>query len=213
MTPAQAIAATVAAWGGGDPAALIRIAERESRLTPTARGDATAAPKAYERERDVLRAAGNPWADDPSRWSHSFGLYQMMPAYHARKWSPLADPHVLFDPRIATVVAGRLWNRAIKAGADDFVRVRLFWANPSWVNIPSDDPRYQDRLDKWSIVNGQLNPPVRYFDYSSFGTGPQEGQEQRLPGGPALTKREASWLQIASLGWLGYRLLKAYAKK
>lgn len=215
MTPKEAIAATVASWGGRNPAALIRIAERESRLTPTARGDAAYAPAAYERVRDDLRKMGNPWADDPSRWSHSFGLYQMMPAYYARLWSPTADPHVLFDPRIATVVAARLWNRALQKGATDFVRVRLFWANPSWVNIPSDDSRYQDRLDKWSIVDGQLNPPVRYFDYSAFGTGPQQGQESRLPadsGLPPASGGGMGILQMLSLGWLGFRLWKAYVK-
>lgn len=210
MTPQEAIEATVAAWGAGNPAALIRIAERESRLIPTARGDANDAPIAYEGQRDKLRAMGNPWADDPSRWSHSFGLYQLMPAYQARKWTPKADPHVLFDPRIATVVAARLWNKGIAAGADDFVRMRLWWANPNLVGIPSSDERYQSRLDKWSIVDGQLNPPTSYYDYSAFGTGPQPGQESRLPGAAAELPAPTNWLKVISYGWLAYKLWRKY---
>lgn len=210
MTPEQAIAATVAAWGGGDPSALIRIAERESRLVPTARGDKDAAPRAYDRVRNDLVAAGNAWANTPGRWSHSFGLYQLMPAYYARLWDPKADPHVLFDPRVATVVAGRLWNRAVRAGATDFVRVRLFWANPSWVNIPSDDPRYMERLDRWSIVDGQMNPRVDRFDYRAFGVGPQSGQSQRLPG---TNVASTDWPSVISWSLLAWRLWKAYGEK
>lgn len=213
MTPKEAIIATVAAWGAGDPAALIRIAERESRLNPTARGDLEAAPRAYERVRDNLQKMGNPWANDPSRWDASMGLFQMMPAYYARLWSPTADPHVLYDPRIATVIAGRLWNRAVKAGADDFVSVRLFWANPNWVRVPDDDERYISRLnDKWSIVDGEVNPSViRFRGYSAFGTGPQEDQEERLPRA-AIPDDQPNWLRIASIALLGYRLWKSYGK-
>jgi hypothetical protein len=210
MTPQEAIAATVAAWGDGNPAALIRIAERESRLTPTAKGDAGSAPESYEREQDALRKMGNPWANDASKWDHSIGLYQMMPANHARLWDPRADPDVLFDPRIATVVAARLWNRGVARGADDFVRMRLWWGAPKYLNVPSSDEQYQKRLNKWSIVEGVLNPRTDYFDYSAFGTGPQEGQQARLPGAAVELPAPTNWLKIISYSWLAYKLWKKY---
>lgn len=211
MTPQEAILATVAAWGGRNPAALMAIAKRESAFVATARGDKEAAPRAYLRVVDTLRKMGNPWADDPSRWDASFGLYQMMPAYYARLWDPKADPHVLFDPRIATVVAARLWNKAVAAGATDFVRVRLYWANPSLINVGETSDEYQRRLDKYSIVDGQMNPPVSRFDYSSFGVGPQPGQEERLPRTQIDDPGEMPpWIRFASIALLAYRLWRAY---
>lgn len=211
MTPKEAIISTVAAWGAGDPSALIRIAERESRLRPSVVGDVEKAGDAYDRVRDQLVQMGNPWATDRERWAGSFGLYQLMAPYAARLWSPKADPHVLFDPRVATVVAARLWNRAVRAGATDFVRVRLFWANPNWVNIPSDDDRYLSRLDKWSIVDGQMNPRVEQFDYGHFGYGPQDGQASKLPTMPAIAGESPGLLRLISYGWLAWRLWRAYA--
>jgi hypothetical protein len=211
MTPQEAIDATISAWGAGNPAALRMIAFRESRFNPYARGDLDSAPLAYERVKDDLIKMRNPWARDAERWDASLGLYQTMPAYYARLWHPQADPQVLLDPRIATVVAGRIWNKAVLAGADDFVRVRLYWANPRLMKIDSDHPEYQKRLDRFSIVDGQLNPRVSQFDYRSFGTGPQAGQDARLPGGPAKTE-EMSPLRMISLGFLLFRLWKAYGR-
>jgi Transglycosylase SLT domain len=176
----QAIRETVANWGAGDPAALVRIAQRESGLNPYAVGDKGIGGKAFAKRQDFFRREGNPFADDAPRWDGSFGLYQMMPAYFLPLWDAKADPYSLFDPFVATVVAGRLWNKATRAGADSFVRVRLFWANPSLVDSPADSEAYQKRLDKWSTVAGRLNPPASAFDYSAFGIGPQAGQDELI---------------------------------
>lgn len=174
------ISAVVQAFcGPADPGALIRIAQRESALTPDAWGDKKYGPAVYEKKRADLEASGNPWANDPSRWGGSFGLYQMMPAYFVRLWNPQSDPFILFDPRVATVCAGRLWNKAVAAGARDFVEVRIYWAFGSLQHRQGSE-EYNKRLDKWSEVDGVMNPPVSRFNYSGFGTGPQPDQVTRL---------------------------------
>lgn len=206
------ISAVVQAFcGPTDPSALIRIAQRESALTPDAWGDKKYGPGVYQKKRDDLIASGNPWADDPSRWGGSFGLYQMMPAYFLRLWNPKSDPFVLFDPRIATVCAGRLWNRAVQAGARDFVEVRIFWAFGS-LQHRQGSAEYNKRLDKWSEVDGVMNPPVSHFDYSGFGTGPQADQIERLNaiggnggGSASKTSNILPFVAAAGLAYLAWK--------
>lgn len=211
--PRQAIIDTVAAWGAHNPDALIRTAERESYMTPTAIGDHKGGPQAFERTRDRIRGEGNPWSERPERCAGSFGLFQMMPAYHLRLWDPQGDPYLLFDPYVSTVIAGRLWNRGVNAGATDFVRMRLWWKYPSWVNKPVESPEYQERLaSKFSVVDGVRNPPTRIFDYRPFGTGPQKDQLALLAkarGNRATTSPATSfpWLTVASIA---YAIWKAH---
>lgn len=199
----RAIAETVRRWTGGrgNPAALIAIARRESGLNPRAVGDVQAAARAYERTRDRLRNEGNPWADEPGRWAGSFGLFQLMPAYWLRLSDPKADPHSLFNPEVATIVAARMWNRAVKAGARDFVGVRLYWANPSWVRFQPGDVEYDKRLDRHAIVDGEMNPPAYAYDYSAFGVGPSENAST-----PAQSAG-ISPLALAILAWKGWQWL------
>lgn len=206
MTITEIIASTVAAFCGSEanPDALITIANRESRLTPTAVGDRERGAKAYEREHAELVAMGNPYANDPGRWAGSFGLYQLMPAYYARLWDPKADPGVLFDPRIATVVAGRLWNRAVAKGATNFVEVRLVWAGGSIFARPGD-PEYDKRLDKWSVVDGEMNPSVRKFAYQGFGTKMQPDQWQRLGSHAVSGLTLFPLLMLGALGYWAYK--------
>lgn len=202
MNARDAIIATVARFApGADPAALIRIAERESRLVPTAIGDKTIAFSVYEEQRDALRKMGNPWADVPSRWEGSFGLYQLMAPYMARIWDPKGDPMLLFRPDVATVVAGRLWNRAVALGAKNFVDVRMVWAygGKRGLEFPKDSEEYQRRLnDKWSVVDGVRNPPVSWFRYDGFGREKTPGQEAKL-NSPIVQQNEDGNLWLLAL--------------
>lgn len=182
---------------GADPAGLVSIAKRESAGNPNAIGDETIAPGVYERLRDELREMGNPWADDPSRWGGSFGLFQLMAPYFARLWHPKADPHELFDPLKATVVAGRLWNRAVRLGAKDPVEVRLVWAfGPKGLQHRPGSPEYDDRLASERKRFASLGYPADYatrsaasFGYQGFGTEPDDSQFAKLGGGETPGKR------------------------
>lgn len=207
---ANAIATTVQAWtGGADPMALIRIAERESALHADAVGDRKFGAQVWAKQQERLRRDGNPWADRPERWVGSTGLFQLMSPYYLRLWDPKADPHRLFDPYVATVAAARLWNRAVEAGAKNFVEVRLFWGfGPAGLKYGPESEPYRKRLkSKWSVVDGRLNPPVSMYDYSSFGTGPQAGQEQRIAdirGGkitPFASKSALAKILVGLLAW------------
>lgn len=212
MNAKDAIASTVHAWGGQNPAALMRIAERESAFVPTAVGDIQPATEAYERVWQDLVKMGNPWAQDTERWYGSYGLYQLMAPYYARIWHPQADPHVLFDPHIATAVAARIWNRAVAKGAKDFMDVRMFWANPKFLGKGPGDPFYDSRLDsKFTVVEGIRNPPVNRYDYQAFGTGPQPDQEQKLAaarGGAVAPPKGIPFSTLATLGLLAWKVWK-----
>lgn len=145
---------------------LIRIAERESGLTPTAVGDREIARKVWLRDQEKIRAEGNPWWADGERWAGSFGLYQLMAPYMVRYWDPRADPYVLFDPVVSTIVAMRLANRAWELGARDFVSARIIWAyGPDGLRRhPPGSEQWQRRYeDKWSVVSGERNPPLPRF--------------------------------------------------
>jgi hypothetical protein len=217
------IAAIVAVFCGtsADPGALIRIAQRESALKPTAWGDKKYGPGVYAKKRDDLIASGNPWATDPSRWGGSFGLFQMMPAYFLRLWDAKADPFIMFDPRVSTVIAGRLWNRAVQAGARDFVEVRIFWAFGSLQHRQGSE-EYNKRLDKWSVVDGVMNPPVSRFNYAGFGTGPTADQIAKVnlvrtnstqPQVKVATSNLMPVVVIGGLAYLAYKkgLFRRYA--
>lgn len=195
---------TVQRWApGADPGALLRIAERESRFSPTAIGDKTIAPGVFLAQQERIRSEGNPWSETPERWGGSFGLYQMMAPYMVRIWDPKADPYLLFRPDIATVTAGRLWNRAVKLGAKDFVDVRMVWAygGSRGLEFSKDSPEYQKRLnDKWSVVDGVRNPPVTKFNYAGFGMVPFAGQYDRLtsPIVPVVPANDGVYILIAA---------------
>jgi len=216
MNAAAIITAIVQVFcGNANPDALIRIAERESRLTPNVIGDKTRGAKAYDKMRDALVASGNPWADIRSRWLGSFGLFQFMPAFYIGLWDKLADPHIFFDPRIATVCAGRLWNRAVAAGAQDFIEVRIFWAFGA-LKHRKGSSEYNKRFDKWSVVGGVMNPPVSAFNYAGFGTGPQSNQVSQvnrvpLTVQPKPQQSSLTWLPVAAAGLLAYAWQKRAA--
>lgn len=204
----SAIIATVQRYApGANPAALIRIAERESGLNPQAIGDEAIAARVYEKQRERIRKDGNPWADDPSRWGGSFGLFQLMAPYMFRIWNPKADPYDLFKPEVATITAARLWNRAVKAGARDFAQVRLYWGyGPRGLEYGPGSKEYDERAaNKWSLVEGIQNPPVSRYNYSAFGTGPGDAGQGPSPGPggslllPVVFGLAAGWLAVKGL--------------
>lgn len=190
MNSRDAIIATVAAWCGPDanPAPLLSIASRESNFNADAIGDVEIAKRVFERVQPKLLESRHPFANVPERWAGSFGLFQMMAPYHAQGWSKNADPHLLFDPHIATVVAGRLWNRAIALGARTPMDVRMVWAfGPDGLKIPKSDERYTSRLSKERARLQSLGfdadlatAPATSMGYSGFGQLPQPGQDGKL---------------------------------
>ena len=185
------ILATVSAWTGGhgNPGPLLSIAARESGFDPDARGDTGengAAAKAWGREKPKFH--GSTWADDDGRWQASLGLYQLMPANYLPIWDRMADPFVLLDPRVATVVAARALNRARRFGAFTVLDARMIWAfGPHGVLIAHNDTRYISRLasERARMRKLGLDPALATASLDSlgldaFGTGPQEGQEGRV---------------------------------
>lgn len=184
------IVATVAAWTGGrgNPGPLLSIAARESAFNPDARGDTGAngaAARAWERERPKF--ALSPWENDNARWQASLGLFQLMPANYLPIWDRMADPWVLLDPVIATVVAARALNRAQRFGADTVLDARMIWAfGPRGVLIPHNDARYisrlaseRARLRKLNLDPALATAPLSSLGLEEFGQGPQEGQDER----------------------------------
>ncbi len=181
----QAITDTVAAvtGGHGDPRMLHAIALRESGLRPDALGDQKngTAAAAYARAKEGIRKAGNPYWDDASAWSASYGLFQLMAPYWTRLADPMAHPSVLLDPGVSTRVAARMVNRAAAAGARDWHDVRMFWAfGPKGLQIPRDDERFASRVNSTRGHLAKLGYPLDLADrqisaasLSSFGVGPQ----------------------------------------
>jgi hypothetical protein len=193
MTPRQQkvidmIRKTVAVWtdGRGNADPLISIAWRESRLTPSAAGDIKngTAAIAWRRNKAKFVAAKNPWANEDKLWEQSIGLYQLMPANMIDKWHMQADPRILFDPIVATVVAARLWNKTIAMGAKTPVDVRMVWAyGPKGLDFDHASPQYMQRVEsereKWREL-GLSGDPARVsaqsFNLASFGAWPQKNQ-------------------------------------
>lgn len=201
MTPNQAkvaaiIANVIAIWtdGRGVPAPLISIAKRESNLKPHLVGDVTngTAAKSWARNKRRIAAAGNPWTDQDMVWAQSIGLYQMMPANVIDKWDIKADPKILFDPVLTTIVACRLFNRGVQLAKKNgnptptAVDVRMLWAyGPKGLDIAKTDKRYLQRVTterrRWKELGLAGDPasiPAESFHLEAFGTGPQPNQNE-----------------------------------
>lgn len=152
------IAATATALGA-DPRAFKAMAMRESSFRPSVRhkmkGDVTHALTAYfyaahlygwdvfwpwkqRRSGDMSSMKLIPLGDgprnqhygEPERWTTSgLGPFGLNPAYHLAKWDALAEPEVLCDPEVATIVAVRIARRAVdRFGAKSWVEVNAVFA-------------------------------------------------------------------------------------
>lgn len=186
----QTIADTVEAFApGADPSALFSIAKRESAFNPEAMGD-----------------SGKSW-----------GLYQMRPPYYLRLWGG-NDPNVFLDPKIATVIAMRVWNKAVAAGARNPIEVRLFWwlAQSGLKNNPPGSPEYEKRRETETKRFESLGYPGSYatrdarsFGYGPAGFGPAPNDQAILATiGGASSSSSFSWLRLLSLGLLVWKVLK-----
>jgi hypothetical protein len=192
LAVANLIRSVVAAWTGGvgnaDP--LISFAMRESGLTPTAVGDVEngEAAKSWKRNKAKFVKAANPWAHQDSLWEASLGLYQHMPSNWINFWDLRADPRVFFDPIVSTIVAARMWNRAVSLGAKNVIDVRMYWAfGPQGLKRPKDGPQYQSRIaserSRWKKLGLSGDPATvsaASFRLGAFGTGPQADQNARV---------------------------------
>lgn len=158
----QIIAATAERFSpGADPSGLFSIAKRESAFNPAAMGDG----------------------------GTSYGLYQLKPEFYLRLFDASASPSVLLNPYVATLIAMRLWNRAIELGARNPVQVRLIWAygTNGVKKYPPGSPEYDSRLVTESKRFASLGYPASYaersaaaFGYGGAGTGPSATQNAQL---------------------------------
>lgn len=165
-----------------DPRALLPSAQRESnfvhKIDATHPADVEGAKKAFERNKDGL-FKNNPWVAVPSLWATSRGMFQFMPANHLHRFDPNADPRVLWHPVVNTIVAARLFNKHVQAGAKNLCDVRSGWAGGTkyW----EKDPKYaerckslKNRLVSMGFPESLATVPTSYFKLDAFGTGPQK---------------------------------------
>lgn len=155
------ISATAEAFApGSDPSALLSIAKRESAFNPTAMGDS----------------------------GTSYGLYQLKPQYMLKLWNSSASPTILLDPRVATVIAMRLWNRAVRLGASNPIEVRLVWAfGPKGLQHKPGSEQYEKRRATERARFASLGYPAGWaersvvtFGYGPAGTDPTSSQDAQL---------------------------------
>lgn len=172
---------------GADIRGLHAIATRESGMNHyvSSRGEADrkGAIRALKRNRGMFEAAGNPWLDDLSLWHKSLGLYQHMVPNHLQRWDPVAHPNALRHPVVSTVVAGRLWNRAIQLGAKNLCDLRSLWARGNLGHDPDYARRCastRKRLESLGYSASLADRPLREFRLEGFGTRPTADQYQRL---------------------------------
>lgn len=185
----MAIHETVRRWSpGGDPRVLETIAFRESRWNHRAEGDRTIAPAVFKRTQAAWIRRGNPWAHEPRYWGASRGLFQAMVPYALVRWDEKAHPWSFFSPIVATAHAARLWNSAIRRGAQNMIDVRMVWAyGPKGLKIPRTDERYQKRLRSTvKRLQSLGHPPTLATRPASaskldgFGTAKQPGQDHKV---------------------------------
>jgi len=184
----EAIRQTVEMFSpGGDIRGLHAFAVRESGLNHyvSSRGEADrkGAIKAFARNRKKFEAAGNPWLDDTAAWYKSLGLYQHMVPNHIHRWDIVAHPNVLRHPVVSTVVAGRLWNRAIERGAKNLCDMRSLWARGHLGGDPDYDRRCEStrkRLVALGYSPTVARLPLSSFRLDGFGTKPSEDQYEKL---------------------------------
>lgn len=56
---------------------------------------------------------GNPYYDQPDRWTTGLGLHGLNVAHHLVKWDRMAPPEALCDPVVSTIVTIRIARRAV----------------------------------------------------------------------------------------------------
>lgn len=175
---------------GGDAAGLHAFAVRESGLNhyvPSRHpADRNGAIKAFARNRQKFADAGNPWVSDPELWYKSLGLFQHMIPNHLQRWDAAAHPNVLRHPVVATVVAARLWNRAVQLGAKNLCDLRSLWARGHLGGDPSYAKRCastRNRLKTLGYPDDTADRSLEGFGLQGFGrapTGDQLAKFQRV---------------------------------
>lgn len=184
---AKAIRETCRRWApGSDPRGLLAFAWRESNWNHMAAGDQAAASRAFSKHKGQRWVQANPWVGDPSLWGASRGLFQMMPVFHLQRWDPSANPLALHHPVIATIAAGRLWNRAVQMGAKNLIDVRIVWGYGQ-LKHRKGSPQWDQRListRKRLILLGYpadlAEQPISAWKMSAFARGPQPGQADQM---------------------------------
>lgn len=191
----RAIGEAVKWWSpGGDWRGLHAIAARESALNHDAAArselDRQGARGAWnKRMRAALEEHGNPYLgpafqhEEKGGWFNSHGLFQLMAPYHVPKWDWQAPPGVLNNPVIATVIAARLWNRAIRAGATNLCELRSYWKYGRMGADPTPEKRCRDTMANVKRLGYPPTlalEPLTNFGLGGFGVGPAPDDNERL---------------------------------
>ncbi len=177
---------------GGDFRGLHVIATRESNLnhyvSAKSQLDRKGARRAWDKRMHArLRDHGNPYLgpeyqhEEQGGWWNSYGLFQLMAPYHVPGWSWTAPPAVLLHPIISTVVAARLWNRGVRAGAKNLCELRSFWKYGKLGVDPTPEARCantRQRIVRMGYPASLADKPLRSFGLQGFGTGPTSGQNE-----------------------------------
>lgn len=180
-----AINNTVQAFSpGGDPRWMFAFARRESNFAHAARAkseaDAAGARKAWKRQKPHYAGHGNPHIEEmENEWLTSWGLYQLMMPYHLQRWSWTAHPAALLNPIVATVIAGRLFNRGKQLGAKNIVDIRQMWATGSPKRTESWEGRkasLQKRFAQMGFPSDAWDWPLGRWGMDGFGLGEQPDQ-------------------------------------
>jgi hypothetical protein len=164
---------------GGDPRWMFAFAERESGFNHAARAkseaDAAGARKAWIRQKPKYIDHGSAHVQEiEDNWLTSWGLFQLMAPYHIQRWSWTAHPNVLINPVTATVIAGRLFNRAQQLGAKNIVDVRQLWGTGSVKRVePGWSKRkesLQARFKRHGLPDDAWDWPLEKWGMRGFGT-------------------------------------------
>jgi hypothetical protein len=160
---------------------MISVAKRESNFNHLVRAkseaDAKGARRAWERNKQKYVDAGSKHiAEIEQTWLTSWGLYQLMMSNHLQRWGHTAHPRVLTNPIVATVIAGRLFNRAVARGAKNLCDVRQLWATGNLSKGPKYEERCASEKARFKALGypvSLVTMPIRNWGMAGFGTAPQ----------------------------------------
>lgn len=139
------------------------------------------------RVRELPNRDANPYFASHERWMHGLGLLGQIPGWHLSKWDPLAEPEVLCDPVVATIVAIRIARQAQSHyGANTYVAINAVYAGRTQKVQLSDGKtvaraKFHEGRDQLFVARAKavgLDAFARPKLGTVLGTGPVEEQEE-----------------------------------
>lgn len=138
------------------------------------------------RVRELPERDANPYYPSHERWMHGLGLLGQIPGWHLAKWDPMAEPEVLCDPVVATIVAIRIARQAQSHyGATSYIAINAVYAGRTQKVQLGDKTvarakldESKDRLFAARAKSVGLDPFGRPQLGTALGSGPVEEQEE-----------------------------------